>query len=342
MNGGRAQLACSLLILAMLGGALALAGPGGSDAGDGSDALDAAELRRISVESLPEVAEGVEAIRGLEFRDLPQPRVVTSAYLNRLGSEELERHPDELGLAADDAVGRMTGLLEPDDDLASVYASTGDLAAAAYDPRTDRLYVVSDAVVPNRALVEFVLAHELDHALEDQRFGLGGGRRLNDDEALASQALTEGTATAVMTDYAVRYLSPFELLAAAETVDDGSGDVPDILLDQLVWTYTGGQRFAKGLRELAGSWKLVDFAFEERPPASTEQVLHPRKYVTDERPAPVADRGRGAPRRRLEARRPQRARGAAHLPVARGRGRPRGRQGSRGRVGRRPLRALAA
>jgi hypothetical protein len=135
--------------------------------------------------------------------------------------------------------------------------------------------------------VEFVLAHELDHALEDQLYGLRGGRRLNDDEALAVQALTEGTATAVMTDYAVRYLNPFELIAAAEAIDEGTGEVPEAPVDQLVWTYLGGQRFVAELRDLAGSWKLVEFAFDERPPASTEQVLHPRKYVTDERPAAV-------------------------------------------------------
>ncbi len=213
--------------------------------------------------------------------------MVTSGYLNRLGARELEREAGELGLAADDAVGQITGLLEPEEDLRAAYGSTGDLAAAAYDPRTERLYVVSDAVAPNRTLIEFVLAHELDHALEDQRFGLREEDRPGDDGALAAQALTEGSATAVMTEFAARYLDPFELLSAAGTIDPGTDDVPDVLLEQLTWTYTGGQRFVSALRELAGSWKLVDYALSERPPATTEQVLHPRKYVTDERPAPV-------------------------------------------------------
>ena len=132
-----------------------------------------------------------------------------------------------------------------------------------------------------------MLAHELDHALEDQRFGLREEDRPSDDGALAAQALAEGSATAVMTEYAARYLDAFELLSAAGAIDPGADDVPDVLLEQLTWTYTGGQRFVSALRELAGSWKLVDYALSERPPATTEQVLHPRKYVTDERPAPV-------------------------------------------------------
>ena len=116
--------------------------------------------------------------------------MVSSDFLNRLGARELERQSGELGIGADQAVGEITGLFEPDEDLGAAYESTGDLAAAAYDPRTERLYVVSDAVAANRALVEFVLAHELDHALEDQRFGIGGGGKLDDDAALAGQALS--------------------------------------------------------------------------------------------------------------------------------------------------------
>ncbi len=146
---------------------------------------------------------------------------------------------------------------------------------------------MSDAVAANKALVEFVLAHELNHALEDQHFGIGGGGRLNDDAALAEQALVEGSATDVMIEFATRFLNPLELLAATETIDEGTGDVPKAFVDQLTWTYLGGRKFIATLRDLAGGWKLVNYALESRPPATTEQVLHPRKYVVDERPAPV-------------------------------------------------------
>ena len=71
--------------------------------------------------------------------------------------------------------------------------------------------------------------------------------------------------------------------------------MPKAYVDQLTWAYLGGLRFINALRELAGSWKLVDYALESRPPASTEQILHPRKYVQDERPDPV--RIDGAPLR---------------------------------------------
>ena len=298
----RAQLWSSLLILLALGGALALAGPAGEPApaaepaaAEAGDRLDPEQLTRISIAATPRVAREVERVRGLRFDELPKPEVVTSAFLNRLGLRELADQPGGLGLGADDATGAIIGLLEPGEQLESAYESTGDLAAAAYDPKTKRLYIVSDAVVANRALVEFVLAHELDHALEDQAFGIGGGSRLNDDEALARQALTEGSATELMTEFGQRYLDPFELLAASQTIDEGTGDVPQAYVDQLTWSYLGGMRFVADLRALGGGWKLVDYALGSRPPASTEQVLHPRKYVRDERPGPL--RIDGAPLR---------------------------------------------
>jgi hypothetical protein len=292
VDRGGAQLGFSLLILLALGGTLALAGasreaPAPAAAGVEPSALGAEELARITVARTSPVARRVEKVRELRFEQLPKPEVVTSGFLNRLSARQLERQRGGLGLGADDAVGQITGLLEPGEEIADAYGSTGDLAAAAYDPKTKRLYVVSDAVVANRALVEFVLAHELDHALEDQHFGLGGGIRLDDDAALAEQALAEGSATAVMTDFAVRYLNPLALLTASQAIDTGTGAVPKAFVDQLTWTYLGGARFIGALRELADGWKLVDYALESRPPATTEQVLHPRKYVTDERPSPV-------------------------------------------------------
>ncbi len=296
MDGGRsgsAQLLCALAILVALAAVL-VASPGerataggDGDGAKGAASLDPDALARISVRSTPAVARRVARIRGLEFKRVPKPEVVDSDYLNRLGEREFERAGGRKRIGADEAAARITGLLAPDEQLESLYGSTGDLAAAAYDTERDRLYVVSDAVVPNRALVEFVLAHELDHALEDERYGLPDIERLDDDAALAQTALTEGSATSVMVDYGASYLSPTELLGATAGVDDGTAGVPKFAVDQLLWTYLQGNDFVAELRGLAGGWKLVDYAIAHREPASTEQILHPTKYVHDERPLPT-------------------------------------------------------
>ena len=67
-----------------------------------------------------------------------------------------------------------------------------------------------------------------------------------------------------------------------------------------MFPYTAGAAFVARLLEVGGgSWDVVDAALRFRPPASTEQVLHPDAYLEVEAPkrvpvrAPVAALGPG-------------------------------------------------
>ena len=91
-----------------------------------------------------------------------------------------------------------------------------------YDDRSKRLVVIRDAGV-SRPLLELTLAHELVHALEDQRFGLDVGEGVRDDEVLAEAALAEGTATALMADYAGRAPRPRRTCCRSPTCRAGRG-----------------------------------------------------------------------------------------------------------------------
>jgi hypothetical protein len=62
-------------------------------------------------------------------------------------------------------------------------------------------------------------------------------------------------------------------------------DMPAVLRESLLFPYTSGLQFVQGL-QATGGWTAVDDAFA-RPPASTEQVLHPDKYVANEAPLAV-------------------------------------------------------
>ena len=278
-----------LALLCATGAALALAATGRHAREPHAPAdRGGRSLARLSVAVSPTVARRVELLRGLSFHGLPRPEVISTARLVRITRREERRAGGAEGLPADQATVRMLGLLGPGERLAAATTAGSDLAAAAYDTRRDRLYVIRDAVSADRALVEFVLAHELTHAVEDANFKLAEPAGRSDDRALAELALGEGTATAVMVDYAARYLSPTDLLAATAAIDDDTKGVPQFVVDQLEWAYLGGRRFVDALRELARGWKLVDYASRSRPPVSTEQGLHPVKYVHDERPLPVA------------------------------------------------------
>ena len=287
--GKRQRAAAALspaLIIVIVAGALLLAalqneGPG-----------EKPSLAGIATELTPRVADGVEAVRGLPFDSVPEPEVVTADDLNELNAAELRKPRVRERLRAEEVAAKLLGLIEFDDDLLGVAEESGDLAAAAYDPRTDELYVVEDAVGVSPALVEFVLAHELNHALEDQHYDLSD-RLGTGDRDLARTSLVEGTATVAMLRYARRFQNILALSLAAGGVDSGAEGVPPFILDQLLFAYTGGARFVRALFAETGSWAVVNNALERDPPVSSEQIMHPQKYLLNEAPLALAPPGQG-------------------------------------------------
>jgi hypothetical protein len=245
------------------------------------------DLSRLAVRLTPLVAHRVERIRGLRFRSLPRPRVISAARFEALNEREAGGSAKRR-LDAGAVELKLLGLVDFGTDLSTLTGDASQLAAAAYDPHNGHLYVIRDAVPDNRALTEFVLAHELTHALEDQHFGLVEPEAAGDDRQLAALALDEGTATAVMTDYGRRYLDPLALAGSALGLDTSSHGVPPALIKQIEFAYFRGAAFVTDLYDEADGWNAVDIAIRSGGPLSTEQVIHPQKYLLGERPLPVA------------------------------------------------------
>ena len=233
----------------------------------------------------------VEAIRRLRFRSLPKPAEVSPAQAKRDGLEDLDRSYPASRRHADEEVLKLLGLLDPGVDLRKVSATVfGQGVAGYYDPRTKRLRIVKGAQTTNRVLNEITLAHELTHALEDQRFKLDLESSSSDDAGLAHLSLVEGSATEVMLTYAERHFTPEQTLGGLfSSLGQDTGNLPPFVQAQLVFPYIQGQRFIQSLYEAGGgSWSLIDAAYRFRPPASTEQILHPGKYLRVEQPDRVA------------------------------------------------------
>jgi hypothetical protein len=274
-----------VVLLALLLGAAAIAFEGGEED-------PAPELRPARV---AEIVERVERERGLEFERVPRPVEVTPEQARREGLESLDEDYPPARRRADAEMLALLGLVPAGTDLREAYESTlTDAVSGYYDPRKQRLRIVKGAQTANRVLYEMVLAHELTHALEDQRFGFdldvlaAGG-----DRALARTALIEGTASALMYRYVEERFGAEELFGGlAASAFAGTGDLPPFLTAQLVFPYTAGEEFVQRLLEVGnGGWKVVDAALRFRPPASTEQILHAGKYLRLERPRRVTLRG---------------------------------------------------
>src|SRR5207244_5455821 len=86
----------------------------------------------------------------------------------------------------------------------------GEQVAGFYDQFTKQLIVRREPPASAGAMgpdgLRVVLAHEIEHALQDQNFGIPDMKTLPDDDArLARTALLEGDAMAVMTAYGARH-----------------------------------------------------------------------------------------------------------------------------------------
>lgn len=163
--------------------------------------------------------------------------------------------------------------------------------AGFYDSDTQSFALVSEDDELS-ALEKAVYAHEFTHALQDQHYDLEAldPEENSDDASLAVTALIEGDATLSMQQYALAHLSADELFEMLSESGDLKSPIldraPDIIQAQLMFPYEAGLVFVQALYQ-DGGYEAVDDAFLN-PPRSTEQILHPERYLAGEQPLPVS------------------------------------------------------
>ncbi|MGZ8798194.1 MAG: hypothetical protein ACXW2F_12680 [Thermoanaerobaculia bacterium] len=171
---------------------------------------------------------------------------------------------------------------------------------AYYDPLTNTYYAIRGVPpgmqIDSRTGVmrQAVAVHELTHALQDQRFGIGRtdlALRDDWDASLAFHAVIEGEASLVMLSFVAgmtgRSLGELvsndlfldsALAAAEKTVPQGT---PRYLVDSLEFPYVAGLRFVAAAYK-RGGWPAVDALYAD-PPRSTREVMHPDEYFAGRR-----------------------------------------------------------
>lgn len=199
------------------------------------------------------------------------------------------------------AMLKFLGLVPSDFELErETVALLTEQIAGFYDPKT-RVFYLADWIPIDEQRP--VIAHELTHALADQHFNLRRFEKWPDgdsDAELAARALVEGDATALMIEYSLDERGiPHDLGRLPVSLTDllrqsaGAGDsehpvfanAPDVMRQSLQFPYVYGAGFVQALLR-TGSWARVSDAYTHLP-ASTEQVLHPEKYIAGERPITV-------------------------------------------------------
>lgn len=161
-----------------------------------------------------------------------------------------------------------------------------------YDPAKKKFFIAG--WLPGEAQKP-IMVHELTHALQDQYFDVNAimekdRKSHDDDRALAHEALMEGDGVAVMFNYLLqptgRSFDQLPDLAFVMRSQFWSMDsqyevfkaAPMFLKETLVFPYGYGAAFLQKVWAKDPSWAAVDKIYSDLP-ASTEQIIHPEKYL---------------------------------------------------------------
>jgi hypothetical protein len=163
-----------------------------------------------------------------------------------------------------------------------------------YDQNSKQLVIVTDrAQMGVRDKITY--AHEFTHSLQDQHYNLTAlfaRAEGNSDYQMALKGLVEGDATLTMGLYARKNLTAmdianyqmeeFQSIDLSGALTGGSGPLTE---SAAYFPYQEGADFVALLYQ-NGGWNTVNAAFKN-PPRSTEQVLHPERYFSDDAPKSI-------------------------------------------------------
>jgi len=229
-----------------------------------------------------------------EIRELllKEPVAITRVSQSELRSQYIEELEDpevvEL-LKTTKKYNVLLGTIPADIDLRQVLVNTlSGAVIGQYRPMDKTMYLVAEPDAPIGPDTKIVIAHEFTHALQDQYFGLEALSKKvkdHDDRAQALRALFEGDASITELLYERDKITGEEAIALGQLRAQSTDTLitaPFILQEELKFPYVEGFFFVVELWQ-RGGFAMIDAAYAN-PPVSTEQILHPEKYLDGEAP----------------------------------------------------------
>jgi len=233
-----------------------------------------------------------------------KPHLTTRGEVEKYLLEKMKDDKDAKRMERSEIVLKKFGLLDADFHLQSFLVKLLDEQIAAYYDSKTKTVNLLDWIGPETQ--KPVLAHELTHALQDQRVNLDKWQNqtsddlshnfsedrkhiATDEDDTAREAVLEGQAMAVFVDYS---LAPAHrsLRSSPELIDnlldnmtdDGDSPVlsraPRLLQESLLFPYKDGLKFEATLvsdsKTPAGAYAGV----LDRPPASSFEIMNPHAY----------------------------------------------------------------
>jgi hypothetical protein len=240
---------------------------------------------------------------GLPIKSAVNRRITSRAQVEAYLKSKFEEDEGAKRMQRDEIVLKKFGLLDRDFELKPfLLALLTEQVEAYYDSKTKTVNMLDWVDIDEQ---KPVLAHELTHALQDQRVNLDtwddqtpddvsttaaadNDHLAKDEVDTARDAVIEGQATAVMMDYILKPMGK-SLVKDPEVMDfvksqmsnsDSSpvlARAPLLLSESLLFPYREGLSFEQDI------WmdKGTPAAFAgtlDRPPTSTWEIMNPRRY----------------------------------------------------------------
>jgi len=261
--------------------------------------------------SVDEILKFVSSDSGLPIDHAVKRKLISRDEITRYLREKFDEDKGAQRMEQSEIVLKKFGLLDRDFQLRPFLLSLlTEQIAGFYDEKTKTVNML-DWIQPDEQ--KPVLAHELTHALQDQKVDLTrwsevslydtshnvqeDNRHLQVDEAdTARTAVAEGQAMAVFIDYTLRSTGKTiaDAPGLASRLKDQATDTSDspvmarapLLLQQsLLFPYTFGLSFEQAVLVKAGKQAAFSGVLAA-PPSSSFEIMHPNKFMAHA-PVPV-------------------------------------------------------
>jgi hypothetical protein len=240
----------------------------------------------------PELREQVQPLlqRAAEIRGTPPKHDVDMYLIGRRDAVALYRddvkEEDERVLAVQQDVYRLLGMIPQTTDLKEAFLTLlGAGILGFYDPERRAFFLLDDIGGTDSLLSRLTIVHEFTHALQDQYIDIAAVDKARKHQWDANTAFTD-----VLEGDAVNSevgLLGFNIRAAACFAIPpvtGTGALPYVIQRELTSWYDDGNCFIKNVTPRLERGLAAVF---ENLPTTTEQILHPERYVAGEKAKPV-------------------------------------------------------
>ena len=247
---------------------------------------------------------------GLSIKSEVKRQITTRTKVEGYLAEKFAEDESAKRLQRGEIVLKKFGLLDRDFQLKPfLLALLKEQIEAYYDTKTKTVFMLDWVDIEEQ---KPVLAHELTHALQDQRVDLekwndqtpddiplnssqDSDHLAKDEMDTAREAVVEGQATAVMMDYILKPMGKsliknpevMELAKQQMTTPESSpvlSRAPLLLSESLLFPYREGLSFEQDLWMDQGQTAAFAGAMD-RPPTSTWEIVNPREYERKSAPS---------------------------------------------------------